>query len=192
LDKTEYEPIPIREALVEMKDIAELLIDLAYSAVLFNDEDIAEEVLDLEERMDTLGYIVQMNAMLAARSAEDAEQLGGLLKVASATDKISDSAADIATTVLRGIKPHEIILEAIRSSEEPITKVLVTKNSEMCDKSLDALNLREIGLDIIVIKRGKNWIYDPIETTVIKENDYLFARGSPASIELLKKKAIGK
>ena len=192
MDKTEYEPIPIRDALIEMKDIAELLIDLAYSAVLYNDEDIAEEVLDLEARMDTLGYIIQMNAMLAARSAEDAEQLGGLLKVASATDKISDAAADIASTVTKGIKPHKILLDAIRLSEDPIVKVLILKKSEMANKELDSLNLREMGLDVIAIKRGKNWIYDPMESNFVHDGDYLFAKGSKTGIELLKKKAKGE
>jgi uncharacterized protein with PhoU and TrkA domain len=191
VDKIEYEPIPIRDALVEMKDIAELLIDLAYSAIVYNDKDIAEEVLDLEARMDTLGYIIQMNAMLAARSAEDAEQLGGLLKVASATDKISNAAGDIAITVLKGIKPHEIILEAIRTSEEPIIKVQVLEKSNMCGKEIGESDLSEI-VDIIAIKRGKNWIYDPIDTTTIKEGDFLFARGSQTAIVDLKNKARGE
>ncbi|MHA1754046.1 MAG: potassium channel family protein [Candidatus Odinarchaeia archaeon] len=187
MDKTEYEPISIREALIEMKDIAELLIDLAYSAVLYKDKDIAEEVLELESRMDTLSYIIQMNAMLAARSAEDSEQLGGLLKVAAATDKISDAAADIAATVLKDIEPHSALLEAIRTSEVPIIKVRVSENSPMKDKDLDSLNLREIGVDIIAIKRGKKWIYDPMESTVIHSGDILFARGTKESLDDLKK-----
>ena len=40
----EYEPTPVKELLTEMKDISELIIDLAYSAVLFDNEEIAEEV----------------------------------------------------------------------------------------------------------------------------------------------------
>jgi len=34
--KTEYRPAPVRETLIQMKDISELMIDLAYSAALFH------------------------------------------------------------------------------------------------------------------------------------------------------------
>ena len=38
----EYKPTPVKDILTEMKDISELIIDLAYSAVLFDNEDMAE------------------------------------------------------------------------------------------------------------------------------------------------------
>jgi len=193
LDKIEYEPVSIRESIREMKDIAWLMIDLAYSAVLFKDKEIAEEVLELEEKMDILTYLVQMSAMLAARDAEDAERLTALLKVATATDKISDAAADIAITVLKGIEVHPLILDAIREAEEPITRVKVVETSILCNKTLGELKLRtETGIDVIAIKRGKNWIYDPSRNTAIEPNDILFARGSRTGIETLNKLALGK
>ena len=37
-----------------MKDIADVILDLAYSAILFDIEEIADEVQRLEERMDDL------------------------------------------------------------------------------------------------------------------------------------------
>ncbi|MHA1238161.1 MAG: potassium channel family protein [Candidatus Odinarchaeia archaeon] len=193
MDKIEYEPVSIRESIREMKDIAWLMIDLAYSAVLFKDKEIAEEVLELEEKMDILTYLVQMSAMLAARDAEDAERLTALLKVATATDKISDAAADIAITVLKGIEVHPLILDAIREAEEPITRVKVVETSILCNKTLGELKLRtETGIDVIAIKRGKNWIYDPSRNTAIEPNDILFARGSRTGIETLNKLALGK
>ena len=54
-EKIAYKPIPVRELLVEMKNLSELMIDLAYSAALFNDKDLAEDVIALEEHIDTLG-----------------------------------------------------------------------------------------------------------------------------------------
>ena len=47
-EKIAYKPIPVRELLVEMKNLSELMIDLAYSAALFNDKELAEDVLALE------------------------------------------------------------------------------------------------------------------------------------------------
>ena len=100
-EKIEYKPVSVRDALTEMKDLSEIMIDLAYSAALFHNHDLAEEVLELEKRVDYLAYIVNMNVMLAARDAEDAESLVGISTVAFATDEISDAAADIASLVLR-------------------------------------------------------------------------------------------
>src|SRR5919197_1208754 len=46
------QPRNVKELLVEAKDTSELMVDLAYAAVFFNEEDLAEEVERLEENMD--------------------------------------------------------------------------------------------------------------------------------------------
>jgi len=71
LEKIEYKAIPVRDLLVEIKNLSELMIDLAYSAVLFDSRELAEEVLELEESVDTLAYILDMNVMIAARDAQE-------------------------------------------------------------------------------------------------------------------------
>ena len=40
----------VKELLVEAKDASELMVDLAYAAVFFGDEDLAREVTRLEDR----------------------------------------------------------------------------------------------------------------------------------------------
>src|SRR6266498_1886385 len=45
-------PKNVKDLLVEAKDASELMVDLAYAAVFFNEENLAEEVEKLEERMD--------------------------------------------------------------------------------------------------------------------------------------------
>lgn len=61
--KTEYRPAPVRETLIQMKDISELMIDLAYSSALFNNKELAEEVMALESKVDDLVYLLIMNLM---------------------------------------------------------------------------------------------------------------------------------
>ena len=48
-EKIKYKPVSIRDLLVGMKDLSELMIDLAYSAALFHSHELAEDVLDLEK-----------------------------------------------------------------------------------------------------------------------------------------------
>ena len=192
LEKIEYKPIPVRDLLIEMKDLSELMIDLAYSAALFHSHELAEEVLELDKRVDTLAYILDMNAMLAARDAEDAEALVGVSVVAAATDKISDAAADIAIIVLREIGVHPIIREAFEKVEERLTRAEVKPNSILVGQRLGALELAaRIGVDIIAIRRKKEWIINPEDDEIIEKGDVLIARGAPMGVQELKGLAEG-
>src|SRR5256885_1535900 len=80
----EEQPKNVKELLVELKDASELMVDLAYAAVFFNEDDLAEEVEELEERMDAHLRRLREVAMLAARSPEDAEAMAGVLHIAAA------------------------------------------------------------------------------------------------------------
>ncbi|RLG99075.1 potassium channel protein [Candidatus Bathyarchaeota archaeon] len=192
-EKIEYKPVSVRELLTEMKDTSELMIDLAYSAALFHSKELAEEVLELESYIDTLVYLLNMNAMLAARDAEDAEALVSVTVVANAADKISDAAADMATIVLRNIGIHPLIREAFQKVENHLTRVKVKSTSFFVDKTVGELKLAPgIGVDVIAIRRGKKWILDPEEDEVIREGDVLIARGAPAGIEEFEEAAEGK
>jgi len=39
----EYEPVGVKDLLIEMKDTSELIVDIAYSALLHNSADLATE-----------------------------------------------------------------------------------------------------------------------------------------------------
>ncbi|MFQ6094512.1 MAG: potassium channel family protein [Candidatus Bathyarchaeia archaeon] len=193
LEKIVYKPISIRELLVEMKDLSELMIDLAYSAALFNSRELAEDVLDLEKHVDTLAYLLNMNLMIAARDAEDAEALLGVYTVSSSTDKISDAAADIATIVLQGIGIHPIIREAFERVEEPLIRVKVEPNSILVGRTLDELELAaRIGIDVIAIRRRNEWLIDPGGEEKIEGEDAVIARGARSGLEKFEKIARGE
>ncbi len=184
LEKVKYKPIGVRDLLIEMKDLSELMIDLAYSAALFNSTALAEEVMEMERHIDTLTYLLNMNVMVAARDAEDAESLVGVTKVARAADKISDNAADIATIVLQGIGIHPIIREAFEKVEERLTRVEVTPSSILAGKQLEKLELAaKMGVDVIAIRRNREWIINPEENKTIRKGDVLIVRGAPQGIE---------
>lgn len=192
LERIEYKPIPVRDALIEMKDLSEVMIDLAYSAVLLHSHELTEEVLELEERVDYLSYMLNMNVMLAARSAEDAEALVSISTVAAATNEISDAAADIASLVIQEIGIHPIVREAFAMMEERLTREEVKSNSILGKKSLGELELAaRIGIDIIAVRRGKRWIIAPSEDETIAEGDIIIARGAPLGIERLKNLVTG-
>jgi uncharacterized protein with PhoU and TrkA domain len=192
-EKIEYKPIPVRELLREMKNLSELMIDLAYSAALFNDRELAEDVLELEKRIDTLAYQLEMMTMIAARDAEDAEALVGVSRVASAADKISDAAADIAAIVIRNIGVHPIVSEIFERVEEHLVKVKVHEKSILVGKTLNELDLApRMGIDIIAIYRKNDWIINPKAEEKIQFGDVLIARGTSEGLKELRALCEGK
>jgi uncharacterized protein with PhoU and TrkA domain len=192
-EKIEYKPIPVSDLLVEMKNLSELMIDLAYSAALFNDKELAEDVIELESRIDTLAYLLDMEIMIAARDAEDAETLIGVSTVAAAADKISDAAADIAAIVTRNIGIHPIIGEIFEKVEERLMKATVKEGSVIIGQRIGDLDLAaRMGVDIIAIRRNKDWMLDPDENARVFLGDILITRGAPAGIKEFKDIAEGK
>ncbi len=183
-EEVEYEPKTVREILTEMKDTSELIVDLAYAALLFNSSEIAEEVRLLEVQMDELKYQLQMTVMLAARDPEDAEQLAAVLQVANATEHISNAAGDIVA--LLRIKPeHRPVFELIKESDEVISFVWMPE--EFPAESLERLYERTSpGLKALAIKRKKRWFYDPEDDFIIRPGDGIVISGPENAVSELK------
>ena len=192
VERVEYTPVSVRETLILMKDISELMIDLAYSAALFDSRELAEEVMELESKMDSLVYVLNMNLMLAARDKDDAESLAGVAKVGSLTNSISDAAADIAGIVLHDIGIHPIVREVFQRTEEHLARARVVEASILAGKTVNDLDLAaEVGADIIAIRRGRHWMVNPEKEMVLPE-DVLVARGTASGLERLVKAARGE
>ncbi len=193
-ERIEYKPIPVRDLLMEMKNLSELMIDLAYSAALYNDKELAEDVLTLESHIDNLSYLLDMEIMVAARGdPRDAEALIGVSTVAAATDKISDAAADIAAIVTRNIGVHPIVGAIFEKVEERLMKATVKEGSPISGKQICDLDLAaRMGIDIIAIRRNKDWIIDPSDTERVLSGDILITRGAPLGTKEFKDLAEGK
>ncbi|AGN17587.1 MAG: potassium channel family protein [Methanobrevibacter boviskoreani] len=183
----------IKDILIEMKNMSELMVDLAYSAVLFNSKDASHEVLKLENRINSLNYEIKTQSLLAARSKEDAEELTALLEIAEATESIANAAKDLADLVIKGFKPHPIFKRVMEESDEMIASVTVKGDSELCNKSLGDLLLdTRTGMRVIAIRRYDTWIYGPNKHTVILEDDVLLAKGTETGSDILVQIADGE
>ncbi|MCS7122058.1 MAG: potassium channel protein [Archaeoglobaceae archaeon] len=174
----------VKDLLVDIKDNTELMVDLAYSSIFYDNEDIAEEVLELEERVGDLFKKIKKTSALAARWYEEAKKIVSILQVANAGQKISNASADIALLVLRGYKlSSEIVNIILYHSEETVVKLEVSENSEIVGKTLKESKLHtRTGMRVIAIKRGFNWIFNPKKDVKILKGDILFARGDPIAV----------
>ncbi len=181
------EPRNVKELLVEAKDASELLIDMAYAAVFFNDEDLADEVENLEERLD--GYLRRLRtlAILAARSPEDAEAIESVLWIANAIDKIGDAASDIARVVAARLGIPDALRADLRHADEVCGRVKVREGSQAVGTTLRDLSLpTETGVWVLAIRRGDDWEFDPGPETVVSEGDVLLYQGPEEGANLIR------
>lgn len=179
----------IVKRFVELKDTSELMIDMAYSSLLLNSKELAEEVQKLEEYMDKLHTEFELLVLSSKFKKEEAKGFLGLIRLGVVTEKIADAAAQIAEVVLRGIEPHPVLKLAIKEAEETITYARVSKNSPLANKTLrDAKVPEETGMWVLAIKRGDKCIR-PKPDSKIQVGDILIASGYAEGEEDLKRLA---
>lgn len=188
-----YRPVSVKELLTELHTISTFMVDLAYSAVLFNDRELAQEVVELEEKVDNLRNLLLMNTAIAVRSAKDAEEMMGILRMGTIAARISGAAGDIARIVLHDLGVDPYVVEAFSKVQERLVRTVILPESILVGKSLGRLGLEaNIGVDIIVIRRGKELMIKPGPKVILRNGDILIARGSDISVSELEKLAKGE
>ena len=179
----------IVDALVELKDTSELMMDLAYSSLLLNSRELAEEVRDLEEHMDNLHTEFELLVLSSGFKAEESNRFLGLIRLGVVTERIADAAAEIAEVVLRGLEPHPVLRLVISEAEETVVRLPVSRKSPLVGKSLrDAKLPEETGMWVLAIRRKKRWIR-PQPGTMIQAGDILIVSGYAEGEEDLRKLA---
>ena len=191
-DEVEYEPVSVKAVLAEMKDTAELLIDLSYSAVLLGSDEVAAEVLELEAQMDVLQLRARMSLLMACRSTEDAEALAPVLGMVGAAEKISDAAGDIAKVVLEDIGLPDAMRAALPEAVETLVRATVARDSPLAGRTLAAINLEtETGVRAIAVRRQGDWLLNPGPETALRADDVVLFRGPEERIAGVYRDATG-
>jgi uncharacterized protein with PhoU and TrkA domain len=184
--------LSIKNLLIEMKNLSELMVDLAYSAVLFNSKAAAEEVIALENEVNAMNYEIKKESLVAARSYEDEEKLTALLEIAEAAESIANAAKDLADLVITGFKPHPVFKRVMEESDKSIVTVFIDEKSDLANNTLgDLLLVNRTGMRVIAIRRGSSWIYGPDKNTTLLAKDTLILKGTEAGDDLLEKLAAG-
>ncbi len=189
----EYEPVGVKKLLVSMKDSSELIVDLAYSALLHNSDNLAEEVMKLEHEMDRLQMQARMNMLMAARKPDDARQLAPVLGIIGAAEKISEAAGDIAQIVLGDEGLPGAIQAALPEAIEVLARATVSDSSEYAGQTLGEIDLEtETGVRVIGIRTDEEWELEPNSKTTIKAGDVLLFRGAEGNLSAVYETVTGE
>ena len=186
-EQKQFEEIVAR--FVELKDTSELMMDLAYSSLLLNNRELAEEVERLEEYMDKMHTEFELLALTSDFKKEEASGFLGIIRLGVAMEKIADAAAEMAEVVLRGIEPHPVLKLTIKEAEETVTQACVTHDSPLIGKLLKEARVHEeTGMWILAIKRAEKTLR-PRSDSRIQLDDILIASGYAEGVDHLKKLA---
>jgi uncharacterized protein with PhoU and TrkA domain len=184
------QPKNVKELLVELKDASELMVDLAYAAVFFNEDKLAREVDRLEARMNEHLRRLRIMAMLAARNPEDAEGMAGVLWIAGAIEEIGDAASDIARVVAARLGIPDDLRRDLRHADEMTARVKVRDDAPASGRTLRDLSLpTETGMWVMAIRSGIDWEFDPGPEDVISVGDVLLVRGPEEGVNELRQLA---
>lgn len=183
----------VKDLLSEAKDASELMLDLAYAAVFFDDDSLAREVIQLEERMNTAVHEMRVVVILAARSPDDAEQMAALLGLVNAVEEVGDAAEEIARVVLRDLGVPGELRDDLRHAEEVTARVKLREGNRMATRSLADLALpSETGMWVIAVRRDVDYLYGPTGNEVLQDGDVLFLQGPREGVDLVREMAGGE
>ncbi|MDQ4105847.1 MAG: potassium channel protein, partial [Actinomycetota bacterium] len=166
------------DILIEMKNLSEVAVGLAYSALLYYDAGLAREVVAIEDEMDEMRYRLERWVLLAARHIQDPSRLRGMLHLATASETIADCAMEMVWMVEEGEEVHPVLSAAVGESDEVVLKLTVSPGAPADGKTLDTLRLEtETGMHALAVNRAGRWTYRPRDTYTLRGGDTLLATG---------------
>ncbi|MEM7323587.1 MAG: TrkA C-terminal domain-containing protein [Actinomycetota bacterium] len=180
----------LREMLAEAKDMSELMVDLAYASMFFDDADMADEVDGLESQISDLVHQMRALSIIAVRNPREADAMSAVLQVISAVEGIANDAVDISRIVSRRLGiPRQLVLD-LSEAEEVSHRVEVATGSHFANRPLSSFELPVVtGMRVLAVRRGRRWLVDPGGDDIINPGDVLFLRGSPDGIPRLRELA---
>ena len=166
------------DLLVEMKNVSEAAVGLAYSALVLGDRGLAAEVRHLESRLDDMHDHLETWVLRAASSSADPSPLRGLLHLAAASEDIGDQASQMVMFVEDGEEVHPVLGVALADSDEIVLHVPVAEGSTAAGALLSELKLDVApGFNVLAIKRGAIYRHRPRGYDRLSPGDEVIASG---------------
>jgi uncharacterized protein with PhoU and TrkA domain len=181
----------IRDLLKELKNVSEFMVDLAYTTLLTNSKELAEEVDRLEEYIDELHVRYEAAVLELAKHSEKPSEFLGTLRVGLVVEALADAAREMVEPILRGDRPHEVLALVMSEAKEALRRIEVEEGSRLAGKSLSELEDECPPVIIIAIRRGGSWMLNPGDDVRLYPGDVLVVKGKDEDVEEMKELARG-
>lgn len=174
------------DVLVEMKDLSEAAVGLAYSALVLGNRGLAAEVQQLETRLDSMNDRLELWVLRAAKEDLDPSPLRGLLHLARVAEDLGDQARQMTWVVEQGESVHPILELALGESDEVVVELPIAPGAAVDGRTLGELQLNlEPGFTVLALRRGQRYFYRPGGAQTLLADDEVIASGPDEGREQL-------
>ncbi|MHA1503837.1 MAG: potassium channel family protein [Candidatus Heimdallarchaeota archaeon] len=187
MTKVAYEPISAKDALKQIKDLCSIMVDLAYSAILFEDKALVDEVKELRDSIVHLEYLLTMSLQLTVRDGKAAEATLPLVVLGNASTDIANCAVDIANVLTKGFTVHPTIKELAQKTSQNLARGKISEESILKDYSIrEIVEKMNYSVSIVAVRKDNKWLVKPDGEMQLEAGNFLIASGSNSGISLLK------
>jgi uncharacterized protein with PhoU and TrkA domain len=165
------------DVLVEMKNLSEAAVGLAYSALLLKDQGLATQVTQLEDRLDEMREQLELWVLRAGAETVDPSGLRGLLHLGAASEEVGDAAQQLVWLVEKEEEMHPVLAVALGETDEVSVQYPIARGSALDGATLVGKSVGDdTGFHLLAIKRGGRYFYQPRRIT-LQAGDEILASG---------------
>ena len=166
-----------------------LFIIVLLKIIFFKNEELASDILEMEELIDGLNLAFEKDLLDLARLVETPRDLTGIMRIIFSCELIADAAAHIAENILKGFEPHSILQKAIRETSEIVVRETLSEDSYFKDKTYNELQESRYkrGFHIIALKRENKWIYSFKPNFIFEKGDLVIGLGPKETVDQWRK-----
>ncbi len=175
----------LKKTYVQITDISETMIELSFSSLFFNNYELAEDILEMEELMDGLNIAFEKDLLDLAHLVKNPRTLTGIMRIVFSCELIADAAANLAENIIKGFYAHRILQKAFAETSEIVVREILSEDSYFKGKSYSELqdSRYKRGFHIIALKRKDKWIYSFKSEFIFEQNDLLIGLGPTETVE---------
>jgi uncharacterized protein with PhoU and TrkA domain len=166
------------DVLVEMKNLSEAAVGLAYSALLLRDVGLAAQVSQLEDRLDEMREQLELWVLRAAAETVDPSGLRGLLHLGAASEEVGDAAQQLVWLVEAEEEMHPVLDVALGDTDDVVVQYPIAAGSALDGAVMSGTQLGEdTGFHLLAIRRGGRYLYRPRGRVTLEAGDEVLANG---------------
>jgi uncharacterized protein with PhoU and TrkA domain len=166
------------DVLVDMKNLSEAAVGLAYSALLLRDIGLAAQVSQLEDRLDEMREQLELWVLRAAAETVDPSGLRGLLHLGAASEEVGDAAQQLVWLVEQDEEMHPVLAVALGETDDVVVQYPVAAGSRLDGAAVGGTQLGDdTGFHLLAIRRGGRYLYRPRGRITLVAGDEVLASG---------------
>jgi uncharacterized protein with PhoU and TrkA domain len=162
------------DVLVDMKNVSEAAVGLAYSALLLNDQGLAAQVTQLEDRLDEMRERLELWVLRAGADTLDPSGLRGLLHLGAASEEVGDAAQQLVWLVEEQEEMHPVLAAALGETDDVFVQCPIAEGSDLAGVLVTGSQVGDdTGFHLLAIRRGGRYFYRPRRITLLAGDEIL-------------------